>query len=239
MTKWIAGLPSTLTAIPLPMRWMTTLSLSVPRLHLQTSPWPLTLLLTLDLHLSATSPAWCEETLSSFKLRCAAGLDKIPSSALIAAKSVICFPLCSSLNSSISSSVFPHPWKCAAIKPLHKGGDRGTPANYRPISLLPVCSKLLERCVNEQMTSHLISSNLIFPLQSGSRPKHSTQTLLHCTDSWYKALDRKQFVGVMFLDISKALILLTMNFFLPNSLILACLPQPFHGFGPIFLIDHR
>ena len=59
--------------------------------------------------------------------------------------------------------------------------------------------------MNEQLTSHLNSNNLIFPLQSGFCPKHSTQTLLlHCTDSWYKALDRKQFVGVVFLDISKA-----------------------------------
>ena len=85
-----------------------------------------------------------------------------------------------------------------------KGGDRATPSNYWPISLLPACSKLLERCVNEQLTSHLHSNNLVFPLQSGFRPQHST-LLLHCTDSWYKALDRKQFVGVVFLDISKAL----------------------------------
>ena len=129
----------------------------------------------------------------------------IPSSTLIATKSVICYPLCSILNSSISSTVFPQPWKCASIKPLHKGGDHATPSNYWPISLLPARSKLLERCVNEQLTSHLHFNNLVFPLQSGFRPQHSTQTLLlHCTDSWYKALDRKQFVGVVFLDIFKA-----------------------------------
>ena len=157
------------------------------------------------LNLSPTTPAWCEETLSTFKPRCATGLDMIPSSTLIAAKSIICYPLCSILNSSISSSVFPQPWKCASIMPLHKGGDRATPSNYRPVSLLPACSKLLERCVNEQLSSHLHSNNLVFPLQSGFRPQHSTQTLLlHCTDSWYKALDRKQLVGVVFLDISKA-----------------------------------
>ena len=164
----------------------------------------------------------------------------IPSSTLIAAKSVICYPLCSILNSSISSSVFPQPWKCASIKPLHKGGDRATPSNYHPISLLPACSKLLERCVNEQLTSHLHSNNLAFPLQSGFRPQHSTQTLLlHCTDSWYKVLDRKQFAGVVFLDTPKPLILLTMTFCLLNSLSLACLPLRFLGFGLIFLIDLR
>ena len=50
-----------------------------------------------------------------------------------------------------------------------------------------------------------ILNNLLFPFQSGFRPTHSTQTLLlHCLDNWYKALDNKQFIGVVFLDISKA-----------------------------------
>ena len=102
-------------------------------------------------------------------------------------------------------SVFPQPWKCASIKPLYKGGDRATPANYQPISLLLVCSKLLERCVNEQLTFHLYSNNFVFPLQSGFHPQHWAQKLLlHCTNSWYKALDRKQSVGVVFHAISKA-----------------------------------
>jgi hypothetical protein len=48
-------------------------------------------------------------------------------------------------------------------------------------------------------------NNLLFPLQSGFRPSHSTQTLLlHCLDKWYRALDCKKYVGVIFLDISKA-----------------------------------
>ena len=93
--------------------------------------------------------------------------------------------------------------------------------------------------MNEQLTSHLNSNNLIFPLQSGFRHKHSTQTLLHCTDSWYKALDRKHFVGVVFLDISKAFDSVNHDLLFANSLMLACLPQPFYGFGLIFLIDHR
>ena len=99
----------------------------------------------------------------------------------------------------------PGPWKCASIKPPHKGGDCATPSNYRPISLLPVPSKLLEKHVQKQLSVHLNSNNLLFPYQSGFRPSHSTQTLLlHCLDKWYKALDSKKFVGVVFLDISKA-----------------------------------
>ena len=88
---------------------------------------------------------------------------------------------------------------------MHKGGDRASPSNYRPISLLPVSSKLLEKCIQQQLSSHLVQNDLLFPFQSGFQPCHSTQTLLlHCLDTWYKALDGRQFVGVVFLDVSKA-----------------------------------
>ena len=133
------------------------------------------------------------------------GIDKIPSSALIDARSVICDPLCSIINSSITSSTFPTAWKCASVFPLHKSGVRTTPSNYRPISLLPVASKILERHVQQQLSSHLNQNDLLFPFQSGFRQNHSTQSLLlYCLDQWYKALDDKKYVGVVFLDISKA-----------------------------------
>ena len=54
-----------------------------------------------------------------------------------------------------ASSHFPSPWKCASIRPLHKGGDCSIPSNYRPISLLPVPSKLLEKHVHHQLSCHL------------------------------------------------------------------------------------
>ena len=158
-----------------------------------------------SLSLIPTTPEWCEQTLYSLKPRCATGLDRLPSSALIASRSVICYPLSSIINSSITSSQFPSQWKCASIRPLHKGGDRANPSNFRPISILPVPSKLLEKHVHLQLSSHLNSNNLLFSLQSGFRPSHSTQTLLlYCLDRWYRALDKRSFIGVVFLDITKA-----------------------------------
>ena len=117
------------------------------------------------LSLTSTTPAWREEALGSLKVKCSPGLDGIPSSALIAGRSIICYPLSSILNFSISSSVFPESWKCAWVKPLHKGGDRVSPSNYRSISLLPVSSKLLEKCVQQQLSSYLLQNDLVFPLR--------------------------------------------------------------------------
>ena len=159
------------------------------------------------LSLCPATPEWCENALATLKSNCATGPDHLPAAALIAGRTVISYPLCSIINSSIACSRFPTPWKCAIIKPLHKGGDRALPTNYRPISLLPVPSKMLEKHVHHQLSQHLHNNNLLYPLQSGFRPSHSTQTLLlHCLDKWYKALaiDTKKYVGVVFLDISKA-----------------------------------
>ena len=102
--------------------------------------------------------------------------------------------------------MFPTPWKCALfVKPFNKGGDCASPMNYCPISLLPVPSKVIEKHVHIQLSQYLRAHNLLYPLQSGFCPSHSTQTLLlHCLDKWYKALDTKKYVGAVFLDISKA-----------------------------------
>ena len=115
-------------------------------LRISTHPLPLTPSLphptpTLSLH--PATPEWCENALAALKPNCATGPDQLPSAALIAGRVVISYPLCSIINSSIARSVFPNPWKCAIVKPLHKGGDRASPANYRPISLSQFPAKFL------------------------------------------------------------------------------------------------
>ena len=127
--------------------------------------------------------------------------------------------------------LFPESWKCAWVKPLHKGGDRASSSNYWPISLLPVSSKLLEKCIQQQLSSHLVQNDLLFPFQSCFRPCHSTQTfLLHCLNTWYKALDRRQFVGVVFLDVFKAFDTVSHNLLLDKLSKLALSPSAISWF---------
>lgn len=136
------------------------------------------------------------------------------------------------MNSSISSSVCLPCTKVGTVLHLI--------SSYRPISLLPACSKLLERCVVEHLTSHLHSNNQI-QSSIGFRPQHSIQTLLlHCTAGIYLVSDRKQLVCIVFLDISKAFdsVILSMTFSLPNSLSWPVFL--YHSwFWFIFIIDHR
>ncbi|KAF2356588.1 hypothetical protein FHG87_012652 [Trinorchestia longiramus] len=67
------------------------------------------------------------------------------------------------INTSIAINKFPDQWKHSIIKPLHKAGDINTASNYRPISLLPVLSKILEKVISNQLSTHLDKSNLLHP----------------------------------------------------------------------------
>ena len=116
------------------------------------------------LSLACTTPEWCEKSLAFLKSSSAPGLDNIPSLPLKTSKSIISRPLSNILNSSISSSTFPSSWKCSSVRPLHKGGSQACLSNYRPISILPACSKVLERHVKEQVTGHLNSNSLLLSI---------------------------------------------------------------------------
>ncbi len=64
-------------------------------------------------------------------------------------------------NTSIVTGIFPTAWKFSIVVPFLKTGDVNDPSNYRPISLLPVLSKLLEKIVSSQLIQHLESNHLL------------------------------------------------------------------------------
>ena len=77
--------------------------------------------------------------------------------------------------------------------------------NYRPISILPVVSKVFEREVFRQLYSYLTENSLLSKFQSGFRPKHSPATaLIQMGDEWLENMDNGKLNGVVFLDIKKA-----------------------------------
>ena len=109
------------------------------------------------------------------------------------------------INLSLQSGTFPKQWKRAKVIPIHKSGDKESPSNYRPISILPCVSKILERVVQRQIISYLHKNDILSSAQSGFRPLHSTiTTLLKVTDDWLHAMDRKEYTGAVFIDLKKA-----------------------------------
>ena len=65
------------------------------------------------------------------------------------------------------TSTFPSEWKKAKVTPIYKDGDKSDVSNYRPISVLPILSKILERAVHDQMYNYLTRNNILNQCQSG------------------------------------------------------------------------
>lgn len=109
------------------------------------------------------------------------------------------------LNLSISQGIFPVEWKTAKVKPLFKTGAKHDINNYRPISILPTLSKLIEKHVHDSFMSYLNQYDLLIKSQSGFRKRHSCETaLVHILDKWLKALNDGYIIGVIMVDFKKA-----------------------------------
>lgn len=77
---------------------------------------------------------------------------------------------------SLRTGTLPDTWKCAKLEALFKQGDKCDKENYRPNSVLPYVSKLIERFVHLRLYGHLAQSNLLFDEQFGFRQRHYTAT---------------------------------------------------------------
>ena len=111
-------------------------------------------------------------------------------------------PLCHILNLSVKTACVLTIWKVAKVLPIHKSGAYDNPGIYRPISVLPVLSKLLEKAIHSQLFQYLEKNNLLTKYQFGYRPKRSTNlaaTLL--VDEIRREVDRGNLVGAVFLDL--------------------------------------
>jgi hypothetical protein len=96
-------------------------------------------------------------------------------------------------------------WKSAEVLPLQKTTSPASPADFRPISILPALSKCLERVAHHQLSKFILNNNLLSIFQSGFRPLHSTATaLLKITDDIRLAMDRRQLTILTLFDFSKA-----------------------------------
>ena len=133
----------------------------------------------------------------------ACGPDGIPARLLKECGQQIAPSLCGIFNQSLSSGQIPTEWKSANITPIHKKDSKEPAENYRPISLLPIVSKVLERCVFNCLYDHV--NNLITPLQHGFLRNRSCVTqLLSVLHTIGRNLDKNIQADVIYLDFAKA-----------------------------------
>ncbi|KAJ2945895.1 hypothetical protein O0L34_g4803 [Tuta absoluta] len=109
------------------------------------------------------------------------------------------------INFSLMVNVFPTAWKKAFVIPLPKTSNPTCLSHFRPISILPVLSKVLESIAHKQLYSFLVTNDLLCPFQSGFRPSHSTvSALLNVTEDIRLAMDNTKLTIVTLLDFSSA-----------------------------------
>ena len=143
--------------------------------------------------------------LNNLKTNKAIGLDKI-SARLLKDSSTVMTPILTRLyNRSLASCTFPSTWKSGKVTAIFKSDDQSNASNYRPITILPTISKVLEKAVHSQVYRYLIDNKILTPRQFGFRPKLSTEiALAHFTDTILTNMDKGLVTEAVFLDLDKA-----------------------------------
>ena len=141
--------------------------------------------------------------LKGLKVGKATGPDEIPAKLLKETASVIASSLCKIFNKSLQLGSLPSDWKLANVVPVHKKGAKDHVENYRPISLLPIVSKVFERCVLNSIKENLY--HVISPKQHGFCIGRSCVTnLLEALDHIGSLFHSSSQVYIIYLDMSKA-----------------------------------
>ena len=129
--------------------------------------------------------------------------NDIPTKILIGSNDIVCNYLSSIYNNSKKDHSYPSSLKVADVTPIHKAKERILLKNYRPVSLIPIISKLYERNMYNQIITYM--ENFLSPYLFGYRKGHSTeQCLFIMIEMWKKALDNKKVAGAILTDLSKA-----------------------------------
>ena len=116
------------------------------------------------------------------------GIDNISIAMLKMCPHALSTPLKILFDRCLKEGSFPEMWKRANVQPVHKKESKQSKTHYRPISLLPIFSKIFEKIIFDQMYDFLNSNNLISQNQSGFRPGDSTiNQLLSITTEIYEA----------------------------------------------------
>lgn len=152
-----------------------------------------------------TDPQEVHDVLMSLKSDSAPGWDNIPTSFLKLAKNEVC-PIISYLtNLCFNIGIFPNILKQSIITPVHKNGDMDNVSNYRPISVLPSISKILEKLINKRLISYLDKFKIISDSQYGFRNGRSTEDAVSalCTYIVHEVDNGKKCLAV-YLDLKKA-----------------------------------
>ena len=141
--------------------------------------------------------------IDNFPAKSSSGCDGITLKQLKYLKYVLINPLTILINQILNTGIFPDKMKIAKVIPIFKNEDQTSFCNYRPISLLPVISKVIEKVIYNQMYSFFTKHQLFNDNQYAFRSGHSTEhAILEVIDRTIAALDSNETPINIFLDLS-------------------------------------
>ena len=155
--------------------------------------------------MSMVEPDKVDSIIANLNNTTACGFDQIDTFIIKLIRPEVVPAITHILNLSITQKKFPSTWKKSKIIPLHKKDDPLDPKNYRPVAIVPIISKILERAIFNQISSYLETNKLLHPNHHAYRPEHNTTTaLIQMHDEWSKAVDEGKLAGAVLLDMSAA-----------------------------------
>ena len=141
----------------------------------------------------------------ALKINKSAGYDNISFNIVKKCFGVLHKPLLHIFNCSIQTGIFPDKLKIAGVTPFFKGGDNRELGNYRPISVLPCFSKILEKIMYNRLYKYLKENNILYKKQFGFQKNHSTEhAIMQLADQINNSFENNQYTLGVFIDLSKA-----------------------------------
>lgn len=191
LNRFYCGIASTLTQnLPLqtdPLSYLSDISVSDSFYFIPVEPWEVA------------------ETLTEIKNKKSTGDDEISAEVLSNLPNEAWTSLANAINNSFDNGCFPSCLKSSIVIPLHKGGSVDVPSNFRPISLLPTLSKLIEKLVKKRMWDYLTKFKLMASRQYGFQSSRGTHdAIFEFLDRVYTECNGGEAVAAVFCDLSKA-----------------------------------
>lgn len=183
------------------------LASKIPNVHLENQ----SLLVTKaspSYNLSKFEPATTDEIakiIDELDPNTSCGIDGVSAKSIKCIKQLITSPLTSCINDCMTQGIFPDSLKVAKVTPIFKSGDKADPCNYRPISILPVISKIFEKVIYTRIAKHIQINNFLYKKQYGFRPRSNTlSATVDLVTKIRNRIDEKQLVLGIFIDLKKA-----------------------------------
>jgi hypothetical protein len=167
-----------------------------------------------NIKLKNTTTGEIEKIIKEIKIKSSCGYDEITTKILKVSSPFIVSPLTHICNTMLLTGTFPDRLKYSEIKPVYKKGDKTLITNYRPISLLPVFSKIFEKVLYKRLYSHLISNSILVKEQFGFRCNNATETAIYTLiNNILSSFNNRITVGGLFCDLQKAFIVYIMTYY--------------------------